>query len=364
MKRHSLAPVFQRLMIVGMLSLAGCGRSSLPPTALQSVGDAGALSKGAAPASKSALSLLVMPDMGVTPLLKAIQGAKHSINLEVYMMTNHDESAQIVQALAARAKAGVKVQVILEARPFIPPSGDNCAPPKENPNLDAIRVLEAGGVKVQFGNPRFRFTHEKSMVIDGSTAYIMTMNLTNSAFNSNRDFAVVDHNSADVAEVNHIFDADWNAAPYAPKNPNLVVSPDNSRGKLLALVDSATKTLIIESEFISDKEFADHLKSRVAAGVDITAMLSFQEPNACIPGDINADTTKLLTDIGITKFVFSQKVRMHAKMIVADGQRAYVGSENMTANSLDNNRELGILMSDPAIIAQLTQIALKDYAQK
>jgi phosphatidylserine/phosphatidylglycerophosphate/cardiolipin synthase-like enzyme len=347
------------LTLAGLVGVAGCGKAVGP------VGEA-AIAGGAAAMGapgKGALSLLVMPDMGVQPLLQAIKGARKSIQLEVYMLTNHDESAQIVQALADRAKAGVKVQVILEARPYIPPSGADCAPPKENPNLDAIRVLQAGGVEVQYGSPRFRFTHEKSMVIDGATAYIMTMNLTNSAFNSNRDFAVVDRNPADVAEVARIFQADWQAKPYTPKNPNLVVSPDNSRAKLLKLIDSATKSLIIETEFLSDPEMASHLKARVQAGVDITVMLSYQEKNPCMPGDINADATKLMHEIGVTKFVLSQKVRMHAKIMVADGARAYVGSENLTANSLDNNREVGILIQDPAIVAQLSQIALKDYSQ-
>ena len=89
--------------------------------------------------------------------------------------------------------------------------------------------------------------------------------------------------------------------------------------------------------------------------------LSYQEKNACVPGDILGDEKKLLQDCGITRFVFSQKLRMHAKIIVVDGARAFLGSENLTANSLDNNRELGILLDDAGIVGQLASIAQKDF---
>ena len=38
---------------------------------------------------------------------------------------------------------------------------------------------------------------------------------------------------------------------------------------------------------------------------------------------------------------------IHAKAIIADGERAFVGSQNLSATSLDQNRELGIIVDDP-----------------
>jgi len=56
---------------------------------------------------------------------------------------------------------------------------------------------------------------------------------------------------------------------------------------------------------------------------------------------------------------------IHAKMIVADGgtagARAFVGSENFSAGSLDYNRELGIMVSDPAIINSLIKTFAADW---
>jgi phosphatidylserine/phosphatidylglycerophosphate/cardiolipin synthase-like enzyme len=53
---------------------------------------------------------------------------------------------------------------------------------------------------------------------------------------------------------------------------------------------------------------------------------------------------------------------MHAKTIIADSARAYVGSENLTANSLDHNREMGILLTDKALVETIERTALADWA--
>jgi phosphatidylserine/phosphatidylglycerophosphate/cardiolipin synthase-like enzyme len=53
---------------------------------------------------------------------------------------------------------------------------------------------------------------------------------------------------------------------------------------------------------------------------------------------------------------------MHAKMMVADGTRAYVGSENFSSQSLDSNRELGLLMSDQNVLSTLEQTFQSDWS--
>jgi hypothetical protein len=55
----------------------------------------------------------------------------------------------------------------------------------------------------------------------------------------------------------------------------------------------------------------------------------------------------------------SQMYQLHAKMILADGDRAYLGSANFTDTSLHYNFELGMYTEDPEVIARLH--ALFDY---
>ena len=58
-------------------------------------------------------------------------------------------------------------------------------------------------------------------------------------------------------------------------------------------------------------------------------------------------------------------IYIHAKVIVADAgsaaARAFVGSENFSAGSLGENRELGIVTQDKSIVAQLAKIFAGDW---
>ncbi|HEY9856453.1 MAG TPA: phospholipase D-like domain-containing protein, partial [Stenomitos sp.] len=186
---------------------------------------------------------------------------------------------------------------------------------------------------------------------------------TNSAFTNNREYAVIDRAPADVSEVAGIFQADWNQAAYKPVAPNLVVSPDNSRRKLLDLIDSAKHTLVMQCEVIGDQAIADHLGARAKAGVDIRVMLSNMAGKQGNGASTNEAERKQLAAAGITQVAFMKSRVMHAKTIEVDGTRAFIGSENMTTNSLDHNRELGILVQDPTLLSQLDTVLKKDWSQ-
>jgi phosphatidylserine/phosphatidylglycerophosphate/cardiolipin synthase-like enzyme len=362
--------MFKQLMrtfatgLVGMTLATGCGVHSNIAGATYAADRAdilGAMAKTGknVKAQQGAMGLYVMPDNGPKPILDLIASAKKSLKFELYMLTYTEVSKQVADALIAKAKSGCDVQVILEAQPYIPVDPAN--PKPFNVNGPAMQALIEGGVRVARSSPRFVFTHEKSMVIDHHTAVIMTMNMTNSAFTKNREYVIVDKSSSDVKEVEAIFDADWNQDKYMPKDPDLVVSPNNSRAQILKLIDSAKETLTVQCEFINDPEIVDHLaKAQKGRNVRVNMMLSYQKKQA--DGyDPNADATKLFNQAGLPNFTFTKTVTMHAKCIIADGKAAYVGSENLTANSLDKNREMGIIVTDAAVVAKLNAITAQDW---
>jgi len=57
----------------------------------------------------------------------------------------------------------------------------------------------------------------------------------------------------------------------------------------------------------------------------------------------------------------SSSLYIHAKLIVADGERAFIGSQNLSATSLDQNRELGIIVDDPVNLSRLTRTFAIDF---
>jgi cardiolipin synthase len=344
--------------VAALSVLTGCGAHAVVGAANTELGQVDAFAK-AAKSQAGQMQLFVMPDSGPKPLLDAIASAKKSIKFELYMMTYNDDSKLIADALVAKAKEKVDVQVILEAQPYMPVDPAN--PKQFNVNAPAMQALMAGGVRVARSSPRFVYTHEKAMVIDSKIAYIMTMNMTNSAFTKNREYVVADRSPSDVKEVGAIFDADWTQTPIVPRDPDLVVSPDNSRKRILTLIDHAKTSLVVQCEFINDPEIVQHLAAaQNQRHVKMVLMMSYQKGGGSY--DPNGDSTKLLDGVGIKSFTFTKTVTMHAKCVIADGTSAYVGSENLTANSLDKNREMGVIVTDPTVVAKLISITSIDWA--
>ena len=73
---------------------------------------------------------------------------------------------------------------------------------------------------------------------------------------------------------------------------------------------------------------------------------------------------KKLTSAGVHVRTYKQDASLyiHAKMILVDGHRVFLGSQNFSAGSLDDNRELGIILSTGAIIRSLEGTFGGDYA--
>src|SRR4051794_6218338 len=181
------------------------------------------------------LSIIVEPNDGQNPIVNAIKDAEKSVWLEIYLLSNK----AIISALEDDANRGIDVRVMLEQHPF---GGGSVSP------TTIVSQLKAAGVKAQFTNPAFRLTHEKGMVIDKTTAYIMTSNFTNAALaagssTKNREYLIVDTNKKDVQDVATIFEADWERKTPEIDNANLVLSPVNSRNVFTTLISSAKETL-------------------------------------------------------------------------------------------------------------------------
>lgn len=203
---------------------------------------------------------------------------------------------------------------------------------------------------------------QMGMIIDGNTAYIMTSNFSLAALGgsksvTNREYDIVDTNPQDVQAVTTIFTADWNRTTANFNDSNLVVSPVNSREDFTSLINSAHHTLLIEAEEMQDSNIEQVIVSAAQRGVQIQVIL----PS---PGGSSSDTNSSGIDaIKQTNVQVREDPRlyMHAKIIVVDGKEAFVGSENISTQSLDRNRELGIIVSDQGVISTLERTFQQDW---
>lgn len=282
--------------------------------------------------------IFVEPDDGRAPILDELAAARESIALQVYLLSDEE----IIAALEDAAARGLRVRVMLEEHPFGGAGGQ--------PAIAAR--LQRAGIDVRWGDPVFRFSHIKTFVIDDRVAIIMNLNLTESAFTGNRELAVITTRPEDVAQAAAIFEADWERTGADPAGP-LVVSPTNSRAELLALIDRARTTLDVYAEVVRDDELLGAMVEAVERGVTVRLVMSGDAE------DSNARDRAKLAAAGIQVYL-NNEVYIHAKMFLADGSELFIGSQNLTATSLDQNRELGLILRDAGSIERASRVFARD----
>ncbi|MCS6884903.1 MAG: phosphatidylserine/phosphatidylglycerophosphate/cardiolipin synthase family protein [Acidobacteriota bacterium] len=294
-----------------------------------------------------------MPEATSAPLVEAINRARESIDLSIYLFT----SKSVTEALKQAAARGVRVRVMLEPEVV----------GQKDANLAKAEELRAAGIEVKDTPPEFsegnRVDHAKFMIIDNKELLFGTGNLARSGLGesskpkyNNRDFWVSDKRSESVAEAVKLFDADWNRRSTAGiEFKHLVVTPDNAAQKLFDLIDGAQRRLLVYNQSLADQTIIDKLIAAKQRGVDVKVILN--DPRSA--DDKNLAARAKLEAAGIP-CGFYRKHIMHAKAMVADDQ-AYIGSQNFTSGGLYNNREFGQIISEPRFVRQLEEVFMQDY---
>jgi phosphatidylserine/phosphatidylglycerophosphate/cardiolipin synthase-like enzyme len=285
------------------------------------------------------VALVVEPDAGPDAVLDLIASARASVWMEMYLLTD----ARAVAALAGRARAGCDVRVILEPTPYL----------NEDANQAAAAELAAAGAIVRWATPRFSFTHAKTLIVDGARLVVMTLNLTSAGLGGNREYLAIDDDPADVAVAAAIFAAD-EIGDVAGGAGRVITSPDGSRRALTALIDGAARSLAIAAEELTDRATVAALLAARARGVAVTLVW----PG---PPDAGAAFAQLAA-AGVTVRAVARPL-IHAKVVVADEGRLYLGSANFTPTSLDRNRELGLALADAALARRVAATVADDAAR-
>ncbi|MCL2543004.1 MAG: phospholipase D-like domain-containing protein [Nocardioidaceae bacterium] len=283
------------------------------------------------------------PDDGMQPIYSYIQSATKSLDMTMYAL----QDTQVETMLGDEAAAGIKVRVILDG------SGN-----EKTHNTTAYNYLSSHGVSVIWSNPAYTYTHEKSIIVDDESAAIMTLNLQPQYYSTSREFAVIDHDSADVVADEAVFSADFQDKTITPSDgDHLVWSPTDSETQLLALINGASKTLVVENEEMGDADITNALVAAAKRGVNVKIVMTDSY------GDYDTEfATLVAAGAHVVTYSSSASLYIHAKVILADGTKAFIGSENFSNTSLNKNRELGLMTTDSAIISSLSTTLAGDYA--
>jgi cardiolipin synthase A/B len=289
-------------------------------------------------------TLIVLPDDSVQPILDAIDGATKSLRIKMFIFTD----PSLLDAVIAAHRRGVNVRIMLN------PKRRNGV--SEN---DESRIkLEAAGIEVRDSNPAFDVTHEKSMVVDDRTAFVKSLNWETKNLTGTRDYAIITQHKHEVEEIINGFEADWSRQDFASKH--LIWCRGNGRERITQFINQAKHSLWLQNERYQDQMMIECVVRAKERGVKVHVMA--RPPHTLKKDKLieGVGGLRILSDIGI-KVRKLKALKLHAKMLLADGERAIIGSINLAPGSFDSRRELAIEVDDKHIVDRLHQIVKRDW---
>jgi cardiolipin synthase A/B len=257
------------------------------------------------------------------------------------------DDRRVEQALAAASARGVRVMVLIDHGYYGAGRPGNQA---------AYNYLRTHNVNVTWAPPSFALTHQKSIVIDRRIAAIMTLNLTPAYYPSSRDFAVLDRRPADVNAITRAFDADLHDQQIVPSvgSGDLVWSP-GAQTAIILLTAQAKRSVDLESEEMQDPAETRQLCQDARRGVQVRVLMTYQPASQ--------EGLSHLVDCGALVHIYAPNAALyiHAKMICIDQRQVFVGSQNLSRQSLLYNRELGIIIQNPQTVTGVVHTFSGDF---
>lgn len=274
------------------------------------------------------MKLLVQPDDGVSPLVKAIEAARTSVEIFIFRF----DRVEIEIALVDAVGRGVSVRALIAYK--------NRGGERRLRALE-MRLLGAGVTVARTDDDLVRY-HGKIMIIDGRELYLMGFNLTSLDIGLSRSFAVITDDQEIVQEASNLFEADSKRLPYTPGMDTFVVSPVNARKVLAGFIRRAKNELLIYDPAVTDPAMAGLLAERAGQGVATRVL-----------GRLSRKVSGIEA-LGLF-------MRLHARVIVRDREDVFLGSQSLRTAELDARREVGLIFHEPQIAARLVEIFEDDW---
>lgn len=314
-------------------------------------------------------------------MLAAIRAAQSSIHFEPYILTDSGIGREFVGSLAERARAGVKVRMLLDSW--------------GTPGFGAVneRLLTEAGAHLVFFRPtslknlrRVHLrTHRKILVVDGRVGFTGGICIDDEwagdGTNSTqwRD-TMVRVEGPVVRQLQAAFARAWLEAttevltdralfPDLPtangKRCQLMESTPGFEGNparisFLVAVNAAHSSIDITNAYFAPDHVALGALERAARrGVRVRLLLPSRHTDAPPTRHAGRSDYGRLLRAGIEIWEY-QPAKLHAKTMVVDGKWASVGSTNLTPRSLFFNYEANLNVFDPAFAARMAAMFERD----
>ena len=317
-------------------------------------------------------------------MLAAIKGAKKTINVEFYIYWDGQVGRTFAEALAERARGGVKVNVVLDAVGSAAMSED------------LVLFMQRNGISVEWYHPIRWYTlsrvnhrtHRKLLIVDGEIGFTGGVGIADNWLgdaDSKEHWreTMVRVEGPVVTQMQFAFMDNWvksrgellTGLDYFPKNTpdgsclTQVLKSSPSEGssaiKLMFVVSivSAQKSIYINSAyFVPDTDTIRALEGAVRRGVDVRVIVPGEFTDVPIVRHAGRLFYAQLLRRGIRIFEYLPTM-MHAKTMVVDGIWTTIGSSNFDDRSFRLNDEVNVNIHDQTIAAQMEQMFFEDLAR-
>ncbi|MEW1612742.1 phospholipase D-like domain-containing protein [Streptomyces sp. NPDC088744] len=300
-------------------------------------------------------------------MLKAIRGAEHTVDMMTFVYWRGDIAQEFAEALAERARAGVRVRLLLD--------GFGCRLIEK----DQLDVMDAAGVTVAwFRKPLYlsplkqnHRCHRKVLIVDESTAFTGGVGIAEEWCGNARN----EHEWRDTHVRVRGPAVDGLAAAFAQnwaecqeelfdERDRFVESDHHGQAVVQVVRGSASfgwqdmQTLmrvVLESAeerirlttayFAPDDYFTGLLCAAARRGVEVEILLPGPHTDKRVCQLAGQRHYEQLTACGVKIYQY-QPTMMHAKTITIDRVASLIGSTNFNRRSLDHDEEVMLAVMD------------------
>ncbi|MFD8537741.1 phospholipase D-like domain-containing protein [Streptomyces anthocyanicus] len=331
---------------------------------------------GIAATEGNALTVLRNGDEIFAAMLAAIRSAEHTVDMMTFVYWKGDIAHQFAQALAERARAGLRVRLLLDG------FGSRLI------ETEQLHAMESAGVQVSWFRKPLRLSplkqnhrcHRKVLVVDEESAFTGGVGIAEewcgNARNPHewRDTHVevrgpaVDGIAAAFAQNwaechDELFDDRDRFIEHRPQGDAIVqvVRGSASFGwqdmqtLIRVMLESAEERFrLATAYFAPDEYFVELLCAAARRGVEVEIVLPGPHTDKRVCQLAGQHFYEELTACGV-KIHQYRPTMMHAKVITVDRVAALIGSTNFNRRSLDHDEEVMLAVLDPAFTATLDE---------
>jgi cardiolipin synthase A/B len=323
------------------------------------------------------VELLLNGDQIFPALLSAVRSAKTSIDYAQYFWADGTVGEAFAQALAERARAGVRVNVLLDG------VGTLGMPAAH------IETMRTSGCRVAWFRPLARWSvrrhnnrnHRRILVVDGRVGFTGGSGVSDKWTGNGR---VDDHwrdtdvriEGPAVTWLQAAFIENWREATgeliggrayvaperRVPGNVRVQVVRSSPAGGsyaaytmvLLAFASAHRSILMTNPYFVLDDRMTDALVAAAQRGVRVVALTPGKIDHALVRSASRHDFGRLLQS-GVQIYEY-QAALLHAKTLVVDGAWSSVGSTNLDNRSFALSDELNLAIYDQGVARQMEDV--------